>query len=260
MPHMQRWSDDELLLAFRLYCRMPFGRLHRSNPEILDLAKRIGRTPSAVAMKACNFASLDPQHQKRGVSGLVNISRDDRQLWDRFNADPETVASEAEAVAAVIGWRADDDDKPSFEPPTGPTDEQRTVRVRRVQTFFRAAVLTSYDTRCALTGIGIPGLLNASHIIPWHANETRRADPRNGLCLNTLHDRAFDRGLITFDPELRLVLAIGLKNKIEDDDSEFPRRAFCDLEGTQLRLPERFAPDPIALEHHRLHVFSDSVA
>lgn len=36
-------------------------------------------------------------------------------------------------------------------------------------------------------------------------NEQHRLDPQNGIALNALHDKAFDRGLITFDTELRLV-------------------------------------------------------
>ena len=54
------WTRDELLVAFNLYCKTPFGRLHQRNPEIIRLASALGRTPSALAMKLVNFASLDP--------------------------------------------------------------------------------------------------------------------------------------------------------------------------------------------------------
>ena len=106
--------------------------------------------------------------------------------------------------------------------------------------------------------MAVRSLLNASHIIPWNIAEARRADPRNGLCLNTLHDRAFDRGLITFDENHRLVLASSLKCKSQPP--EFQGIAFNDLEGAALRLPDRFRPDPMALEHHREHIFERSVA
>ena len=45
------WTRQELLVAFALYCRLPFGRLHSRNPEIVQFAEAIGRTPSALAMK-----------------------------------------------------------------------------------------------------------------------------------------------------------------------------------------------------------------
>ena len=54
------WTSEQLKLAFAFYCHTPFGKLDRKNPQIIELAKLIGRTPSALAMKLVNFASLDP--------------------------------------------------------------------------------------------------------------------------------------------------------------------------------------------------------
>src|SRR3954469_1591946 len=198
----RNWSRDETLVAFRLYCRTPFGKLHKTNPEIVALAGRLGRTPSAVGLKACNFASLDPKQRDRGIRALANTSDLDDQIWAEFEANPEAVAAEAEAAyERLVGTAPElalDSDTEPVTIPGGPTETERLVRARRVQGFFRATVLTSYGHRCALTGLGVPTLLNASHIVPWAASVERRADPRNGLCLNTLLDRAFDRGLISF--------------------------------------------------------------
>lgn len=57
------WTRDELLIAFNLYCRTPFGRLHRGNPDIIAMAELLGRTPSSVSMKLCNFARGRGQNQ-----------------------------------------------------------------------------------------------------------------------------------------------------------------------------------------------------
>ena len=94
----RNWTRDETLIAFRLYCRTPFGKLHQTNPEIIDLSERLGRTPSAVGMKACNFASLDPKQRQRGIRPLSNTSTLDEQLWAEFQANPEAIAAEAEAA------------------------------------------------------------------------------------------------------------------------------------------------------------------
>ena len=248
------WSQEELLLAFRLYCRTPFGKLHQHNPDIISLAKLLGRTPSAIAMKAINFASLDPAQQARKISGLGNTSRADRDLWDRFQNNAEAVAAQAEAVYIRLADREEPpaDSEPDFQPPVGQTEVLRQVRTRRVQSFFRTAVMASYDYRCALSDIAIPELLNASHIIPWSQNIARRADPSNGIALNVLYDRAFDRGLITFDPHLRVVVSKRLK---DHPIPEFQRQALVELEGRQLRRPTRFSPDLKALEHHRDRLF-----
>lgn len=159
------WSRPELLLAFRIYCQQPFGKLHKSNPAIIEVASAIGRTPSAVAMKACNLANLDPDLERKG---LGNASNADRELWSEFQADSELVAAEAEAEFArtVEAVRASVGFNKGAEVAPEATEAERTVRVRRVQSFFRSSVLTIYGNRCAITGLAIPQLLTASHIIP----------------------------------------------------------------------------------------------
>lgn len=253
------WSRTEALIAFRLYCALPFGRLDQRNEEVIDLARLLGRTPGSVAMKACNFASLDPVHRARGVKGLPNRGKVEEQVWQEFAADSESVADEAEAAYEALVGTASTDAAASagataglsgraFEQPEGPTDEPRIIRARRVQAFFRRAVLSGYGNRCALTGLRIPALLNASHIIPWAEADGRRADPTNGLCLNALHDRAFDRGLISFDDDLRMIVSPALR---ELDDVGELAAVLPRFEGRQLRCPERFAPDREALARHR---------
>lgn len=267
-PRNRNWTRAETLLAFRLYCYTPFGKLHTGNPDIIALAQRLGRSPGAVGMKACNFASLDPLHQARGVKGLSNRSQIEEQIWEEFAADSESIADEAEQTHETFATANNEDstqpasaDTTIPDIPEGPTEQTRSVRTRRVQRFFRHAVLSSYRHRCALTGLAVPELLNASHIIPWAApgpspdgeSQRHRADPSNGLCLNALHDRAFDRGLITFDPDHALLLSPRLRG----DDATLGRllSTLRPAERQVLTLPERFTPHSEALDYHRNHVF-----
>jgi putative restriction endonuclease len=267
------WTREELLVVFRLYCHTPFGRLHQRNIDIIELADLMGRTPSAVAMKACNFASLDPEQQARGVRALGNIGHADRELWETFLIDSPAIAQEAEAAYVAVSGREADDYLPELghvdkiyrqrtretgkvsgklKEPEGPTEKDALLKIRRVQSFFRAAVLISYEYRCALTGLGIPELLTASHIIPWSVDEKRRADPRNGICLNALHDRAFDRGLISFDKDLRVIVSSRIG---EQEDCSIHRYQLIEIAGHALHLPARFQPEALALDYHRKHVF-----
>jgi len=249
------WSRDELLVAFNLYCRTPFGRLHRNNPEIILLSQRLNRTPSSVAMKLCNFASLDPVHRARHITGLRNVAAADRAVFEEFDADWELLAAESEAamrrLVVPVGARPGEALE-ELTSRTEPTETARTVRARRVQSLFRATVLASYDFRCAISGISVPALIQASHIIPWAHEEGRRLDPRNGIALSALHDRAFDRGFITFDEDLRVVISGRLR---VGKPTEIHRVALLGIEGKRLRLPTRYAPDPAALAYHREHIY-----
>jgi hypothetical protein len=88
------WSREELIVAFNLYCR-PFGRIHIRNPQIIDLAKAIGRTPSAVSWKLANFARLDPALKKRHIAGASHGARAEVEVWNEFNQNWEKLAFES---------------------------------------------------------------------------------------------------------------------------------------------------------------------
>ena len=71
---MKSWTRDELILAINLYCKTPFGRIHIRNPEIIELAKLLNRTPGSVSYKLANFASIDPSLDRKGVSNVCSVS------------------------------------------------------------------------------------------------------------------------------------------------------------------------------------------
>ena len=138
-------------------------------------------------------------------------------------------------------------DKVRLVAPSGPTELQATVKVRRGQQFFRQSVLTAYEVRCCISGINVPRLLVASHIKPWGKFPNDRLNPRNGLCLSTLHDAAFDAGLITLDDKLSVVLSKQLRRFFPQPALE---QNFVPFEGKPIRLPEKLAePD---VEFHSL--------
>jgi putative restriction endonuclease len=124
----------------------------------------------------------------------------------------------------------------------------RQVKTRMNQAFFRKMILRNYGSRCCLTGLPVPEVLRASHIVGWAEDKENRMNPANGLCLSATYDAAFDRHLITFDDDLRLVLSHSLKEYyINDVFTKF----FLDFEGCHIQLPKNFRPDQALLEKHR---------
>lgn len=239
------WTREQNLAALRLYRLLPFGRFHRLNPEVMALASLIGRTPSAVAMRLSNYASLDPLLQERGIRGLAGISDDARRLWHEFEASPEDVLFEAEAALAVFEARPIEEVPDVETPDVEGLDRLSSVKVRVNQRLFRQMVLNGYGTTCCVTGIAEPSLLVGSHIVPWAEDARQRLNPRNGLCLNALHDRAFDVGLMTVSDDLRVQIA--------------PRalaaptlgRWLGEFDGAPLVFGGRLRPDPALLARHR---------
>ena len=253
------WTREELITAFNLYCQLPFGKLHKTNPQIMQLARLLERTPSSIAMKLVNFASLDPAITANGRVGLKGASKLDREIWVEFNADWSGLAVESqlelENLAEEHGEKLqfEDVDSETIDKATETLVEGRTrsaiVQVRVNQSFFRRAVLASYQGRCCMSGVNHPRLLVASHIVPWSQDVANRLNPRNGLCLSALHDKAFDSGLISLNNEYQILISDKLKHKAD----EFTQVNLLTLQGKVITLPEKFLPDYAFLEKHRVN-------
>lgn len=245
----RRWTRDELLVALGLYLRLPFGQLHQHHPEIVSCAELLGRTPSALAMKLTNLASLDDSLDR---TGLRNASQADREIWAEMQDDWVATADEMHEAQTRLGVEhGDAPEIEEIETPAVGRDVLRLRKERRGGLRFRTSVLSAYDFRCCITGLAEPRLLDAAHITPWAADPSKGLYPTNGLCLAVLHHRAFDRGLLAIDGDFRVLVSPQLTAR----DNEFTATAFTSFAGKQISLPTKFAPDPDALAYHREHIF-----
>jgi putative restriction endonuclease len=249
----RNWSREELILAFNLYCKTPFGRMHTRNPEIISLAKLLGRTPPAVSWKLANFARLDPALKKRKIAGASHGGKGEIDVWNEFNSDWERLGFESEKLMAAMFGTSVEESSQIYDSnlPQEGKERETLVRVRVNQGFFRLTVLAAYNGRCCITGIAIPELLTASHIIPWSIDTSNRVNPHNGLCMNALHDRAFDRGLITVTPEYKVMVSSRLKSSSDKSLKIF----LLDYDSHNISLPEKFFPDSQLLKYHNDNIF-----
>ena len=244
------WTREELALVINLYSKMLFGKMHKGNPDVIRLALLIGRTPDAVAYKLVNFASLDPKLQQRGIKGMSKTSELDRLVWNEYMSNWDSEFLEAERLLAnrsnttiVEQNEIDLDNLPNVEG----LERERIVNTRINQQLFRKIVFTNYNGSCCMTGINIPSLLVASHIIPWSESRENRLKPTNGLLLNFLHDKAFDKHLITVTEHLRIKVS---KLFYMNERNDTVRRNFIDFDGKDLLEPKKFNPD---IEFLRIH-------
>ncbi|MEO8103196.1 MAG: HNH endonuclease, partial [Betaproteobacteria bacterium] len=234
----------------------PFGKMDSRNPEIIQLAQLLGRTPGSLAMKLVNFASLDPAITSTGRVGLSGASKGDREIWNEFHNDWEALAVESNGLLASLSPAAAATALPDVEEELLPSYEGLTKRVptevRIKQSFFRRAVLASYLGKCCMSAIAEPKLLIASHIVPWSKDKANRLNPRNGLCLSALHDRAFDLGLITVSTDYRVRVSNRLRKQSKNLLIE---SALCKIDSQPIYLPEKFRPEREFLEWHHEHRF-----
>ena len=247
-----KWSEEETILVFYYYCQMPFGKISSRNPEIIRIAELLGRTPGAVSFKMGNLGHFDPALQARNVNGLSNASKLDEEIVNRFRDDWESLSAQAQKYEAALREETIEQllDIEGLQLPEG-LDREIITTNRINQEFFRNSVLNSYGNACCITGIQIPTLLVASHIKPWKDSDhkTERTNPCNGLCLNALHDKAFDKGLITVLPDY----TIRVSSQLKGDDAGASWIRACDKQ--QIRKPEKFLPAKEFLEYHNDIIF-----
>lgn len=121
------------------------------------------------------------------------------------------------------------------------------TKVRVTQSRFRKWILSIYGGKCCVTGLAVPQLLQASHISDWSEDKANRMNPSNGLCLSATYHIAFDKHLIAFDEDFKMVLSKSLKDLCTDD---IHKAYFVAYEGKPISMPSRFLPDKKLLARH----------
>lgn len=142
-----------------------------------------------------------------------------------------------------------------FDITTEGEDQLSITKRRKGQDYFRRMILANYGGRCALTGISVPQLLLASHIIPWadKSHKKDRLNPCNGICLSALYDKAFDKGLFTISPDdYTIQLSSALR---EYGTQEYFDKQFGSISGKQITMPIEYKPNRDFLAYHRDYVF-----
>ena len=258
------WSRDETILCFYLYCQIPFSRTNKSNPEVVKLANLLGRTIGSVVRKLGNFGAVDERLRAFNISGLTNYSKLDQIIFDEYVNDWEGLVSASQNIldklnsskniklAKPIEETAEEDIIAEFSKLSKlPTQKLASVNVRIRQSFFRRAVLSNYDYKCCISGLDLPDLLVASHIIPWAKNDNSRIDPQNGLSLSALHDKAFDKGLLTITTDYK----VRISKKVFKSKSEFIEPSIINFDGKEINILSKFLPKEEYLRWHNKNIF-----
>ena len=253
MAKKNDWSKDETIIAFNVYCKIPFKSSSKTNATIIKYAKIIGRSPSALNMKVGNFGRLDPELKKQGITVLVNGAKLEEVVWEEFNGNWEKLAFESELLLAKFQNKSIEEiiDFDIEDLPLG-KERETIIKARVNQSFFRSTILSSYNQKCCITGLSIPDFLVASHIIPWKADEKNRLNPHNGLCLNSIHDKAFDRGFITITPDFKVLISKFFNNYSNENAVN---ELFSKYNNQSIILPDRFLPSKEFLDFHYQNIF-----
>ena len=255
MPERRRkWTREELILALSVYFQLPFGRLNRSTPEVVELARLIGRSENSAALRLVNFAACDPYIINSGRTGMPAGIPVCMPIWEEFAGDKERLFSEAQIIKAKLLNQTIEKTLELTDKDFEGKEREAVIKQRVNQNVFRSMVLSNYEERCAISGINITELLVASHIVPWsESTSQQKLNPENGICLSALYDKAFDRGLITISPD---DFTVNLSSALlEYESQDYFEKFFSCIRGKELDMPIEHKPNKDFLAYHRDNIF-----
>ncbi len=245
---MNAWSREDIIIAYALYCVTPLNQINPRNEVIQQVSEIIPHSVASIVMRMKNFRYIDPNIS----SGLGHVAKADKIIYEEFKHDWGALSIEAETLTGLDLF--DSTPLHGAKPLSSLTDKRRVTRER---VFFKKAVLSTYDDRCYVSGCALPQMLVASHIKPYSKcrSEADRVNPENGICLNTFYDKAFDSGLMTITPSMKVHISPIVKTLSNDDFTAF---WLLNLEGMILPPPPpppRFPPRREYLEYHNDEIF-----
>lgn len=127
-------------------------------------------------------------------------------------------------------------------------DQIGKAKVRIGQAYYRKMIVSLYGGKCCVTGLDVPKLLRASHIIRWSDDKDNRMNPENGLCLSGTYDLAFDQHLISFDEDYKMIVGTEIS---EHFTNAVTRDYFKKFVGKKIAMPSKFLPSQVFLQAHR---------
>lgn len=243
-----KWTKEETIIAFNVYCKIPFKESSKTHPVIVRYAKILGRSPSALNMKVGNLGRLDKDLHARGITGLKHGAKMEEEVWNEFYGDPERLAFESERLLAVFSKKSIEESSgiDVMDLPKG-EDRMTLIKQRVNQSFFRQTVLSSYNFTCCISGVSNPNLVEACHISDWADDISNRTNPQNGLCLNPFFHRAYDKFLIGISPDMKVSVS---DEVMETTKEESFKSYLMGLKGKRIYEPDKFMPRRELLEMH----------
>lgn len=209
------WTHDEIILALDLYLRLgrnvPSPRspeiqalsvVLRSMPYHIEAAKQPSfRNPDGVGFKLMNLRQLDSGR------GLSNVSKTDRQVWEKYGTQPANVRNLADAI--IKGMKTIMPEEIPAEIEELPEGRLLTaIHVRRERNpKLRKMLLEALrptGLRCEICELSRPGIkadleeaiFEAHHIVPLASAGERKTKLSDLSLLCACCHRAIHRAMV----------------------------------------------------------------
>lgn len=247
-----KWSHDDTMIAFYVFCSIPFKDSSSHHPLVVEYAKLLpGRSSAALNMKIGNLGRLDPDLKKRGITGLSHGAKLEEDIWQEFGDDPDAFNQKCLSIIAKrkleMGLSSPEDLMVYDECFAKKVGEDRVaiIKQRVNQSFFRQSVCSAYNYTCCVSQISNEKLVQACHIIPWKDDSKNRLNPKNGICLSYTMHKAYDSLLLGITPDCNIVVSDEFLEDCKDDNYI---KFLLSINNTRIKMPDKFLPEPAFLD------------
>lgn len=127
-------------------------------------------------------------------------------------------------------------------------DSEALTKTRPWQAAWSKKVKENFGYMCAICGLTTPELLVGSHIVPVKDDEDNRMNPSNGICLCVLHDKMFDKGLISVNSDMVVQIA-----NVSDD--HVLETLLQDIRGLRVNNPRMYKIKEDFIQYHNDNIF-----
>lgn len=139
-----------------------------------------------------------------------------------------------------LGQNIVSDPIPEYAIPPNKTERQGLITSRVGQGAYRKRIIHRWEYKCAVTGYDKLDILIASHIVPWsESNDNERLDVHNGVLLSPTYDALFDKHLITFEYNGKIILSDSIEKSAYEKIGLKGQESIRDLSKYNLNYLER---------------------
>ena len=205
------WSDEELIVACYIY-NMDLSY----SEKVARGLSYLNRNESAVKKRFANFDYY------KGGTGLAKGGANAKRVWDEYTEKPLEMAFRAKTIIAHSCGGITSNSESELVAEIGIFDvKDKSYRAyaeyREKVEKVRIETLACADNKCCITGMSDPTLLTASHIKPWSiCTPDEMSDVHNTLCLNTFHDKLFDRYRMTISESMEIIYDPSLVDSVPE--------------------------------------------
>ncbi len=224
-----------MALVLYIYLSHRPDELNKNSDFLKEFTKRLNqytgnnKSLSSIEMRISNYKSIDNKYPGKG---LTNGGKNVKVIWDKYRNRIDLLEQKYDSfvMKTKIDISQDDLNKElklidaiysndNYDDIDAYIETMLALRNGKIQQKFRKDLLMEFNEKCSLCKINQNRFLISSHIYPYSKckNAKDMVNHYNGLLLCANHDALFDKKIISFDDNGKIIISKSLPVELYND-------------------------------------------